>query len=66
MTRFSSLGVITDKPIPDKKGIEELIDRLSSAFESKHCTKEKIVAIISQYLPNFEHIETGKTLDEKM
>ena len=29
-------------------------------------TKEDVVAILSDYLPNFEHIETGKSLDSKM
>ena len=29
-------------------------------------TKDKIVQIIKDYLPNFEHIETGKSLDSKM
>ena len=28
--------------------------------------KEEIVQIIKSYLPNFDHIETGKSLDSKM
>ena len=28
--------------------------------------KEEVVAIMKDYLPNFEHIETGKSLDSKM
>lgn len=34
--------------------------------EKDSCSKEMIVDIISEYLPNFEHIETGKSLDGKM
>jgi FlaA1/EpsC-like NDP-sugar epimerase len=66
MDRFSALGVITGKEIPDKAKVDELCSRLSSAFEAEKTTKEKIVSILKDYLPNFEHIETGKSLDSKM
>lgn len=65
MGRFSSLGVITGKEIPDKKRIELLYSELNSAF-ARETTKEEIVMIMQRYLPNFEHIETGKSLDSKM
>lgn len=64
--RFKALGVIVNKTIPDKNKIIELIETLDSAFESDNCSKEEIVDIISCYLPNFEHIETGRSLDTKM
>ena len=63
--RFRSLGVITGKPIPDKAKLYELLEKLEKAF-SEEPTKEEIVRIIEEYLPEFEHIETGKSLDSKM
>ena len=66
MDRFDSLGVITDKQIPDKARIEKLFNKLDNAFKKDNATKEEIVAIMKDYLPNFEHIETGKSLDSKM
>lgn len=66
MQRFLSLGVITDKAVPDRNSVVELIKTLDSAFESENCTKSDIVKIIGQYFPNFDHIETGKSLDGKM
>ena len=66
LDRFSSLGVITDKVISERTAVAELIRTLENAFESKKCTKEDIIKLISRYLPNFEHIETGKSLDSKM
>lgn len=66
MNRFKSLGVITDKPIPDRGRVLDLIETLYSAFDKDNCSKEMIVDIIADYLPNFEHIETGKSLDGKM
>ena len=66
MNRFSSLGVITGKEIPDKNRVEKLFIDLNAAFDKETTKKEEVVAIIKNYLPNFEHIETGKSLDSKM
>lgn len=64
--RFQSLGVITGKEIPNRGKIEDLFEKLYSAFEKKNTTKEEVVEIIQSYLPNFNHIEVGKSLDSKM
>lgn len=66
MKRFSSLGVITDKPVPDRSAVIDLINELELSFEREGVKKTDIVKIISSYLPDFEHIETGKSLDGKM
>lgn len=66
LSRFKALGVVTDKTIPNKDKVRELFDELTAAFETEGTTKEKVVAIMKAYLPNFEHIETGKSLDSKM
>lgn len=64
--RFTSLGVITGKDIPDQKRVEKLFRDLNTAFDQPEATKEEIIHIMKEYLPNFEHIETGKSLDSKM
>lgn len=64
--RFNSLGVITGKQIPDKKRVQKLFVDLNAAFSKEKTTKEEIVSIMEEYLPNFKHIETGKSLDSKM
>ncbi len=66
MNRFRSLGVITDKPIPDRASITGLISELSTMFERTTTTKEDVVTALKAYLPYFEHIETGRSLDGKM
>jgi len=66
MNRFSSLGVITGKVVPDKSRVLELIASLDKVFEQPGLQKADIVSIITDYLPNFNHIETGKSLDSKM
>lgn len=64
--RFSSLGVIIGKAIPDKEKVFTLFKDLTAVFDKAETTKEEVVAIMQAYLPNFEHIETGKSLDSKM
>ena len=66
LTRMKSLGVVTNKEIPDVSRIEILFKKLNAAFEKSDTTKDEVVSIMSDYLPNFEHIETGKSLDSKM
>ena len=66
MNRFSSLGVITDKAIPDRARVDALLAELEAAFDRRETTKEEIVEIMKRSLPTFEHIETGKSLDSKM
>ena len=66
MNRFLSLGVITGKQIPDKGRIETLFKELNAEFEKQDATKEEVIRIMKEYLPKFEHIEKGKSLDSKM
>lgn len=66
MERLNSLGIVIEKEIPSKEKIDMLFFKLESAFENADVKKEDIVRIMKDYLPNFEHIETGKSLDIKM
>lgn len=65
-SRYGSLGVITGKEKPQRQKVFDLIDNLSNALENKKIEKNVLVNIISSYLPEFIHIETGKSLDGKM
>lgn len=64
--RMQALGIIVDKPIPEKKALIRFLRKLDEAFEKEDLSKETIVEIIQEYLPNFHHIEKGKSLDSKM
>lgn len=64
--RFQSLGVITEKVIPEKEKIDLLFMKLDQIFAKEGTRKEEVVCVLREYLPNFEHIETGKSLDSKM
>lgn len=66
LARLRALGVVIDKPVPDKGRIQVLLKNLNAVFSREETTKEEVVAIMKEYLPNFEHIETGRFLDGKM
>ena len=66
MDRFSSLGVITGKTVPDKAKVEKLFADLHAAFSQPETSKAAVIGIMKEYLPSFEHIETGRPLDSKM
>ncbi|MCC6721095.1 MAG: polysaccharide biosynthesis protein [Bacteroidia bacterium] len=62
---FESLGVIT----PEKHGLNKTtnsISELKKIFEQKNLNKVEIVSEIKKLLPGFDHIETGKSLDQRM
>ena len=66
MQRFEALGIVTEKEMVDEKKVAVLFEDLEAAFLRDDVTKEEVVKIIGQYLPYFEHIEKGKSLDSKM
>lgn len=66
LDRFKSLGVIDCvKPRP-KKELDSVLAKLDTVLQKETTTKEDIVAILKRYLPNFNHEEKGKNLDQKM
>lgn len=66
MERFSALGVITNALCQELGEIEQMLKQLRSLFDNDTVSKQEIVSLIEAYIPNFEHIETGKGLDMKM
>jgi FlaA1/EpsC-like NDP-sugar epimerase len=63
---FIHLGVVKNSKKRSVAEIDAIFDRLHELFESQNITKAAIVDVLKVYLPNFEHIETGKGLDSKM
>ncbi|WP_101542539.1 UDP-N-acetylglucosamine 4,6-dehydratase [Bacteroides cutis] len=66
MTRFSSLGVIEEVGSRPMQELNRFFTELENLFAEPDFTKEEVVAAIKRFIPNFEHIEKGKNLDQKM
>ena len=63
---YESIGVITNSLKPSISDIEDIIYEITNLFNRKSYDKEDIIKIMNKLLPNFSHIETGKSLDQKM
>jgi FlaA1/EpsC-like NDP-sugar epimerase len=63
---FSNLGVIKNSLKRNLTEIDTIFKKLSNLFEQNNYDKRDVVNILKAFLPNFEHIETGKNLDQKM
>lgn len=66
MERFSALGVVEEtirRPMPE---INAFFSELEGIFAASDFTKAQVIESIKKFIPNFEHEEKGKNLDEKM
>lgn len=63
---FESLGIVKNAPKPKMKDIEDTINQLQNLLLSGNYDKSDIVNLLKKFIPDFEHIETGKSLDQKM
>ena len=64
--RFRQLGVICDSPRKSAKDIDVMFAKLTDLFRDMEIDKAAIVELIADFIPNFRHIETGRSLDQKM
>lgn len=63
---YEGMGVIKNAVKPSKAQIENCIVELQMLMQSDAYDKSAIVSLMKKHLPDFEHIETGKSLDQKM
>lgn len=66
MERFMSLGVVEQTERRSMDEVVRFFDELQQIFASPAFTKAEVVSAIKAFLPNFEHEEKGKNLDQKM
>jgi FlaA1/EpsC-like NDP-sugar epimerase len=66
LDRFASLGVIeetTHRPIEE---VNAFFEKLETIFADPNFTKAQVVDALKIFIPNFEHQEKEKNLDQKM
>lgn len=66
MERFRSLGVIEETAKRPLEEIDRFFHEVEQIFSAPGFTKEEVVQAIKRFIPNFEHEEKGKNLDQKM
>ncbi len=63
---YKSIGVITNSIKSSYSEIDTAIKELENLFKRGSYSKEDIIKVMNKIVPNFNHIETGKNLDDKM
>ncbi|MGX5682394.1 polysaccharide biosynthesis protein [Schumannella luteola] len=66
LERFAALGVVHGRASYDVAGIQSLRDELRALFARDDLPKDAIVSELVRLVPTFQHVETGKSLDQKM
>ena len=66
MQRFQSLGVVEQTARHEMDDINSFFEKLEAIFRKEDFTKAQVVEAIKEFIPNFEHEEKGKNLDQKM
>ena len=65
MKRFKALGVVEETTRRPMNEVNAFFAKLEALFQGDF-TKEDVVKAIKEFIPNFEHEEKGKNLDQKM
>ena len=66
MQRFQALGVVEQTVRHSMDEVDGFFDKLEGIFQKDDFTKAQVVDAIREFIPNFEHEEKGKNLDQKM
>ena len=66
LQRFQALGVVEQTARHSMEEVVEFFNRLEAIFQQDNFTKAQVVEAIKTFIPNFEHEEKGKNLDQKM
>ena len=63
---MSEMGVINKQDIKDIAALRSLIKSLKEAFNNEKTSKKDIIQLMTNFIQDFNHKETGKNLDQKM
>ena len=66
MNQFKALGVVKGAATKTIQEAHSIVNELEHLFQKEQLNKSDIVSLLQEFLPNFNHIETGKSLDQKM
>ncbi|MBL7828881.1 MAG: hypothetical protein JNJ57_19760, partial [Saprospiraceae bacterium] len=65
-SRFKSIGVIQTAQEIQLLRLETFFNELTAVMQTPDVKKSDIINVLSSIMPEFQHIEKGKNLDERM
>ncbi len=66
MSLFQSVGVIKNPAIFDSKKLDYFMSKVDQLYKQGNWTKLDLLDVFFEMIPDFEHKETGKYLDQRM
>ena len=66
MERFKALGVVEQTKRHEMNEVNSFFEKLEAIFAEENFSKAQVVEAIKDFIPNFEHEEKWKNLDQKM
>ncbi len=65
-TTFINLGAVKNSKKRPVAEVEAIFASLRGVFRKPGAEKADVIEVLKEYLPNFQHIEKGKSLDSRM
>ena len=65
-TTFINLGAVKNSKKRPVAEVEAIFANLRAVFRKPGAEKADVIEVLKEYLPNFQHIEKGKSLDARM
>lgn len=65
-TTFVNLGAVKNSKKRPVEEVEAIFANLRKVFATPTSGKADVIEVLKEYLPNFQHIEKGKSLDSRM
>ena len=66
MQRFQALGVVEQTTRHNMAEVDTFFEKIEGIFAKEDFTKAQVVDAIREFIPNFQHEEKGRNLDQKM
>ena len=66
MDKFQNIGIIKNKAVYDDLALKDFENKINFFQKNLSWSRADLIQMFSSILPNFDHYETGKYLDEKM
>ena len=66
LDRFLNIGVVINNLKCEKEMLDGFSEKIELLKKKKYWTKKNLVDIFMNLLPNFTHLELGKSLDDKL
>jgi hypothetical protein len=66
MDRFKTLGIIKNEPIYNEETLNKFTQTIADLKSKGTWTRNDLIRLFNETIPNFNHMETGKFLDGRM